>query len=128
MRTNISARGVVKRDGKVLLIHRFKNGDEYWVVPGGGVEEGETVEEALKREMREETSLEMLSCRFLIAVETPKGEQHLYECEMGQGEVKIQGPEVDDESKDNQYILTWVPIEQVKELKILYPEIVKDYL
>ena len=50
--------GVVVRDGQVLLIRRGKP-PLYgrWVVPGGTVELGETLEEALVREMEEETSL-----------------------------------------------------------------------
>lgn len=42
MNRNRSA-GIVIKDGKVLLIHRFNKGDEYWVFPGGGVEEGDSV-------------------------------------------------------------------------------------
>jgi len=50
--------GVVVRDSKVLLIRRGKE-PLYgrWVVPGGTVELGETLEEALVREMEEETCL-----------------------------------------------------------------------
>jgi ADP-ribose pyrophosphatase YjhB (NUDIX family) len=50
--------GVVVRDGQVLLIRRGKE-PLYgrWVVPGGTVELGETLEEALVREMAEETCL-----------------------------------------------------------------------
>ncbi len=50
--------GVVVRDGRVLLIRRGKE-PLYgrWVVPGGTVELGETLEEALVREMEEETCL-----------------------------------------------------------------------
>jgi mutator protein MutT len=50
--------GVVVRDGRVLLARRGKE-PLYgrWVVPGGTVELGETLEEALVREMREETGL-----------------------------------------------------------------------
>ena len=52
--------GVVVRDGKVLLIRRGKE-PLYgrWVVPGGTVELGETLEQALVREMSEETGLEV---------------------------------------------------------------------
>lgn len=52
--------GVVIRDGKVLLIRRGKP-PLYgrWVVPGGTVELGEPLEQALVREMREETGLEV---------------------------------------------------------------------
>jgi len=50
--------GVVVRDGRVLLIRRGKAPlHGRWVVPGGTVELGETLEEALVREMEEETSL-----------------------------------------------------------------------
>ena len=50
--------GVVLSKGKVLLIKRstppFKG---YWALPGGFVELGETVEEAVVREIKEETDL-----------------------------------------------------------------------
>jgi ADP-ribose pyrophosphatase YjhB (NUDIX family) len=50
--------GVVVRDGRVLLIRRGKE-PLYgrWAVPGGTVELGETLEDALVREMEEETGL-----------------------------------------------------------------------
>jgi len=52
--------GVVVRDGRVLLIRRGKQ-PLYgrWVVPGGTVELGESLGQALVREMREETGLEV---------------------------------------------------------------------
>lgn len=52
--------GVVVREGRVLLIRRGKE-PLYgrWVVPGGTVELGETLQQALVREMREETDLEV---------------------------------------------------------------------
>lgn len=52
--------GVVVRDGRVLLIRRGKE-PLYgrWVVPGGTVELGEPLEQALVREMREETGMEV---------------------------------------------------------------------
>ena len=58
--------GVVIRDGKVLLIRRGKP-PLYgrWVVPGGTVELGESLEQALVREMREETGLEVAPLEVL---------------------------------------------------------------
>jgi 8-oxo-dGTP pyrophosphatase MutT (NUDIX family) len=44
---------LVERDGEVLLVRQR----DRWVLPGGGVEDGESREAALVREMREETGL-----------------------------------------------------------------------
>jgi 8-oxo-dGTP diphosphatase len=48
----VIARAVVLRDGAVLLVQEIAQG--YWFFPGGHVEAGETPEEALTRELREE--------------------------------------------------------------------------
>jgi len=47
-----AVRAVIIKDEKILLIYSEKNGD--YKLPGGGVEEGETYEEALIREVEEE--------------------------------------------------------------------------
>lgn len=39
---------------QILLIHRWKNGEEYFVIPGGGAESGETAVQAAQREILEE--------------------------------------------------------------------------
>lgn len=52
--------GVVFLDGRVLLIRRrFDPMAGRWSIPGGAVEVGERLEEALAREMREETGLDV---------------------------------------------------------------------
>jgi len=53
---------IILVDGKVLLIHR-RNPPHGWALPGGFVEYGESVEEAVRREMREETGLELEDLR-----------------------------------------------------------------
>jgi mutator protein MutT len=56
----IGVGAVVIRNGRVLLIRRGKEPLRgRWLVPGGTVELGETLEEAVVREIREETSLEV---------------------------------------------------------------------
>ena len=50
-----ACRGIVKKDGK-YLVTRLKVNDIH-MLPGGGVEENETLEEACKREVQEETGV-----------------------------------------------------------------------
>lgn len=42
--------------GHILLIHRTDN--KYWSIPGGGMEPGESVREAARREVKEETGID----------------------------------------------------------------------
>ncbi|MFX0172886.1 MAG: NUDIX domain-containing protein [Candidatus Hodarchaeota archaeon] len=48
------------KNGKIILIKRIgETYKGYWAIPGGAVEMNETVEEALIREMREETGVKV---------------------------------------------------------------------
>jgi ADP-ribose pyrophosphatase YjhB (NUDIX family) len=51
---------VLDPDDRILLV-RFINpdtGDEFWTTPGGGVDPDETMDDAIRRELREETGLD----------------------------------------------------------------------
>lgn len=73
----VSVRGIVKIDGKLLLLHRIKNGEEYWVVPGGGVEDGESYEETVVREMQEEVGIQVKPLKEIVRVEFGSPEEYV---------------------------------------------------
>ena len=56
---NQRVRGIIINDKKIALIQRVKGDKTYYIFPGGGVEEGETILEALHREMKEELGIEI---------------------------------------------------------------------
>jgi len=53
----IAVSALIFEEGRVLLAHR--RDIDWWNLPGGGMEVGETVDEALRREVAEETGLEV---------------------------------------------------------------------
>jgi TDG/mug DNA glycosylase family protein len=49
---------VVAPDGRTLMLHYADEYDEWWIPPGGGIDPGESDEQALRRELREELGFE----------------------------------------------------------------------
>ncbi|MFY7854607.1 MAG: NUDIX domain-containing protein [Rubrivivax sp.] len=56
----ISAGALIEADGRLLLVRNVKSGHyDFWVAPGGGVKADETLEQAVAREVLEETGLQV---------------------------------------------------------------------
>jgi len=73
---SVGVGGVLIRDGRVLLIRRGKEPLRgRWVIPGGTVELGETLEQALVREMAEETGLEVTPGELLTVFDRIQREE-----------------------------------------------------
>jgi 8-oxo-dGTP diphosphatase len=76
---------VIVRDGRVLMVRERRRGPtgrhdgaEYWVLPGGGIEPGETPEEAVAREVREEVGLASLAMGYAFDAIYPSGRTACY--------------------------------------------------
>jgi 8-oxo-dGTP diphosphatase len=61
--------GAVLRDGEILMVRHRHGEHDYWKLPGGGPEAGETMEEAIVREVREEVGLVVRPVRVLFEEE-----------------------------------------------------------
>ena len=105
-------------NGKVLLFHRFKNGHEYYAVPGGGVEADENPEMAAVRELKEETNLNIVLGEKIGELEEDGNRQYFYIAQSWSGTPTLGGPEAERNSPDNSYRLEWVPIEKLKDINL----------
>jgi 8-oxo-dGTP diphosphatase len=78
-RPQIRVAAVIVRDDEILLARHERNGKRYWVLPGGGVEYGETLEEALVRELMEESGFEIRvgPIRLIHDSIRPDGRRHV---------------------------------------------------
>ena len=84
MQRRINVRGIIWREGTLLcqqLIHETNEPawEPYWCTPGGGVEDGETIHEALVREMIEETGITPKIGRLLFVQQFFDGEKEQLE-------------------------------------------------
>jgi ADP-ribose pyrophosphatase YjhB (NUDIX family) len=90
---------VIPLEGSIVLVRHVKDGVGYHLLPGGGVETGETLGDALVREVREETGLESRVVRPLLLNDSiaPDGSRHVVQvtflAEMTGGE--LGGPSQD---------------------------------
>jgi len=90
----IRYQGAVVRDDHLLLIQHCEHagGRSYWLLPGGGIEAGETPQECVEREVREETHLHVQVLHLLREdPDIPGGvyeRLHTYLCRVLAGEAQ----------------------------------------
>ncbi len=112
-------RAVIIENGKILTIKRTKTDTEYWGIPGGGVEENETNEEALRREAKEELGVEVEIKSLLLKIISQKKEifgheEYFYTCEIIGGELGSgSGPEFSNPRYVGTHAIEWLEIKDL---------------
>jgi 8-oxo-dGTP diphosphatase len=125
----IRAGAIVIRDGQILLMHRIRDGQEFYVFPGGGVDPGETIQQGIAREVMEETNQIVTVEHILYHHDLiDDSDQYFGLCHhVGGGEVKLTGEELDRNTPENHYAPGWLPIADIATLT-LYPTMIRDWL
>lgn len=124
-------RGILVDDGIITLLKRVKKSETYYVFPGGGVEEGESVKQALKRELKEELGIDANIRKLLTKKRFDRGKtkqiEYFYICETSSGKLGTgKGPEYQPgNSYDGTHEVVQFFINKMKDLNLL-PEEVKE--
>jgi 8-oxo-dGTP pyrophosphatase MutT (NUDIX family) len=136
-RTIVSAL-IFSKDGKLLIGKKDPNsGGVYpdcWHIPGGGVEEGETLLKALRREILEEVGINTAACKVVLADDKGSGqtEKTLRSGETIICKMKFYVYRVDVDSNaadsktnptDDLVMLQWVDLAELKQYKLTPPSI-----
>ncbi len=120
---------VIKRN-KVLKIQRHRDGLEYYVLPGGSVEDGENPEEGVLRELMEETSIEAEIEKKLFGFVDQEGREHqhfLFKYISGVPKLAEDSVEVGKTTANNTYDPIWMETDKLDSLTI-WPEKTKELL
>lgn len=114
-----SARGIIIKDGKLAMIHSIKY--DYYKFPGGGIEKNEQKENALIREVLEETGLDVIPQtikEYGMVHRIQKGDyedvfiqdNYYYLCDV---EDNVHEQKLDDYEKEEKFTLEYVSPKQV---------------
>jgi 8-oxo-dGTP diphosphatase len=116
-RPEIAVGAVAVRDDCLLVIRRGHGpGAGEWSVPGGRVEAGETLHEAVVRETWEETGLEVVVERFLGWVERLGDDHHFVILDFVVGLLDAEATVV---AGDDAAEAAWVPLHELSEIRMV---------
>lgn len=112
------ASGLVIKDNKVLLMKQTYKGEEFYNIPGGAVEEGETIEEACVREVMEEFNINVSVKKLIYIIDSPSRLNFVFDCEYLDGEIELGGPEKDRMNDQDMYEVCWLDINKIKDINL----------
>lgn len=119
---------VIKKNNedKILIIRRVRNGNKYYVFPGGTIEGDESAEEAAAREAMEELSLKVQIGAKIAQFINQGREETYFLVEKYSGNLALGGEEKDNMHAGNQYHLEWKNREEFIQTEPFYPREVKE--
>ncbi len=120
---------LIIKNNKLLLVELNDGNGLHYNLPGGGVEQGETLVEAVRREALEEASIQIDvgKVAFLYEYAPFKNKEKygtvhslttIFECELKGGET----PCLSDNPDENQIGVKWIPLDELQNI-VLYPNL-----
>lgn len=120
-------RAIVLKDDKLLVMRRNKKGYQYCSLVGGAIDPGETPEQALYRELKEETGVKVTNHRLVITQEGGGfGTQYIYLCDYVGGEPVLAPDSIEAKIRvpqKNFYDPGWLSLAALSEANLLPAEL-----
>lgn len=114
----VSSRAIIIENGKILTMFRrvLRNGiiKEYNAIPGGGQESGETLEQNVTRELKEEMNIDIEILGYLGKTEDNERQEHYFAYAIKNGTPNLGGEELENQSSENYYEPMWVSLNNPK--------------
>jgi len=120
---------IIIKENKVLTMFRRREGREYYTIPGGHMQQGETEVETAEREVLEETSLKVKNIKpaFTLLDYVKDNYDYYFTAEYDSGNLELGGEEKVKSSEENYYELKWIEFDDVKNINML-PKAAKEWI
>ena len=130
MEKRVSSRAIIIDDNKLLTMFRRKiksdgTVKEYYVIPGGGLEEGETLEENVIRELKEEFNVDIEVVKFLGTEVYDETIANYFLCKIVSGTPKLSGEELERMTPENYYEIRYIDLNDIDNYDINAKDIIK---
>ena len=121
---------ILNEENKMLMVKQHHEEKDIWMVPGGGIEDGESSFEAAEREVFEETGIKVKTDRLIWHVEevSDRGQRfvNFFTAEIAGGSLKLgMDPEFDAEHQVLREV-GFFSKEEIMSLDNIYPEYLRD--
>lgn len=129
MSCRLRCAGIYMENEKILLVKHRKKNREYYLLPGGGREENETLLQALEREWKEELNLDIEAGDILFLGESFSSNKDKHNRNVTQvvfaiknisGEIKV-------EQDNTLFAYEWIDVSKLREIS-LFPNAVEQIL
>ena len=118
---------ILIEDNKVALIERHRAGLDYFVFPGGGVDEGESPEQGAIREAMEELGIQVAIKQKVAEIHFGRTSKHIYflvervSGEFGTGTGEEFTDANPEDPQEGIYVPIWMPLEELAQHHNIYP-------
>ncbi len=123
--------GLIVKNGKILVLDSNYSGRRFWLLPGGGIEGMETLEETVVREVKEETNYDVEIKKLLYVREWIDKQRDKNVLDIIFLAETISGEEthLKDPCLDKGHIeaIAWKSVDELREL-VFFPEGILDYV
>lgn len=130
----VAAKAVIVREGKLLALRKTGETGDYFMLPGGGHQVGETLEETLRRECREETDANIRIGQVIWIRDYQEGNHEfahrrpdfhqleiMFRCEL------MSEPDMASRGDTGQLGLVWIPLDEIEQWPF-YPQALRSRL
>jgi len=113
------AGGVIIKNNKILLMHQILGKEDFYTLPGGTWENGETLEQTCKREIYEEFGIDVDVDKLLFLLDTDTRIAFYFLCHTNNIDIKLGGPEKERMDDHEKYYVEWLDLKDIDKVNFV---------